>query len=455
LFANQVLPDVITSQLAINTQSGSAFVIILTGRISTPMKMTHPADSSLAPLIVFTRAGNEFTVECTTHDSNLDLYLARYQFLDQGESPVGSPIDVELTQPIAQRGVVRGQSFTIAQRFQGASSRPQINKVRVTLFDRETNVTTAPAILGATEPVLASVSAASFRPAALASESIVSGFGSNLAPGSQASAADPLPTTLAGVTVRVRDGAGTDRDAPLFFVSPGQINYQIPAGTMVGAATVTVFRENQTVAREAVQIAAASPGLFAANANGQGVAAAVALRIGMGGAQQYEPVSQYDAAQKRFITRPLDFGFEGDQLYLLLFGTGIRYPQDPNNVIVKFGSVESRAIYAGPQGGFVGLDQINVPVSRSLAGRGELDVILIVDGKTSNALKINFGGSPALASETEAGAFISPVEDARLQSIEHDSRPILLMPVLKISASDQSRQQGQSKTRHSDKAKEQ
>jgi uncharacterized protein (TIGR03437 family) len=455
LFANQVLPDVITSQLTINSQSGSVFVINLTGRISTPMKMTHPTDSSLEPLIVFTRAGNEFTVECTTHDSNLDLYLARYQFLDQGENPVGLPIDLELTQPIAQRGLVRGQSFTIVQRFEGASSRPQINKVRVTLFDRETNVTTAPAILGATEPALASVSAASFRSAALASESIVSGFGNNLAPGSQASAAEPLPTTLAGVRVRVRDGAGTDRDAPLFFVSPGQINYQIPAGTMVGAATVTVFRENQTVAREAVQIAAASPGLFAANANGQGVAAAVALRIGMGGALQYEAVSQYDAVQSRFITRPLDFGFEGDQLYLVLFGTGIRHQQDSSNVIVKFGSVESKAIYAGPQGGFVGLDQINVSVPRNLAGRGELDVVVIVDGRASNTVKINFGGSPSSALETGTGAFISADQDAQIRSSERDASPILLMPILRIPDSDQSRQESQSKTRQSNKAKEQ
>jgi uncharacterized protein (TIGR03437 family) len=289
----------------------------------------------------------------------------------------------------------------------------------------------------------------------LASESIVSGFGVNLASGSQASAAAPLPTSLRGVTVRVRDGAGTDRAAPLFFVSPGQINYQIPAGTMVGAATVTVVRENQTVAREAVQITNASPGLFAANANGQGVAAAVALRIGLGGAQQYEPVSQFDAAQGRFIARPLDFGSPGDQLYLLLFGTGIRYQHNPNNVIVKFGTVESRASYAGPQGSFVGLDQVNVLVPRSLAGRGELDVILIVDGKPSNAVKINFGGSPAVASETGAETPLPAGQGVRMQSVERDLRPILLMPVLKIPASDQPQQQSRSNTRQSNNAKEQ
>jgi len=40
----------------------------------------------------------------------------------------------------------------------------------------------------------------------------------------------PLPTTLAGTTVRVRDSAGVERLGPLFFVSAGQINYQLPPG---------------------------------------------------------------------------------------------------------------------------------------------------------------------------------------------------------------------------------
>lgn len=46
--------------------------------------------------------------------------------------------------------------------------------------------------------------------------------------------------------------------------------------------------------------------------------------------------------------------------------------------------------FAGAQGGFVGLDQLNLgPLPRSLAGRGEVDVVITVDGKVANTVKIN------------------------------------------------------------------
>jgi uncharacterized protein (TIGR03437 family) len=51
-----------------------------------------------------------------------------------------------------------------------------------------------------------------------------------------------VPTNLQGTSVKVTDKAGTERLAPLFFVSPNQINLQIPPGTAPGAATLTVTR---------------------------------------------------------------------------------------------------------------------------------------------------------------------------------------------------------------------
>ncbi|MGH9846919.1 MAG: hypothetical protein ACREEM_50115, partial [Blastocatellia bacterium] len=85
-----------------------------------------------------------------------------------------------------------------------------------------------------------SVSAASYSGAALANESIVSAFGSGLATATMAAPTIPLPTTLGNTTVKVRDGAGTERLSPLFFVSPTQVNYQIPPGTAIGSATITI-----------------------------------------------------------------------------------------------------------------------------------------------------------------------------------------------------------------------
>jgi hypothetical protein len=87
---------------------------------------------------------------------------------------------------------------------------------------------------------VASLSAASFSAGELASEVIAAAFGAGLAITTQAAATIPLPTSLAGTTVSVKDGAGVERFAPLFFVSPDQINYLIPEGTLPGTASVTV-----------------------------------------------------------------------------------------------------------------------------------------------------------------------------------------------------------------------
>ncbi len=436
LFANQVLPDLITSQLRITPSGGSPLAIDLTGIIATPVKLIHPMDSRLAPLILFSRSGDQFTIECSTHDSNLDLYLARYQFLDQNGRSIGSPVDVDLVQPIAQRSLVRGQSFSIVQTFNGASQQSGINKVQVTLFDRESVVTSSPATLGATQPTLASVSAASFSDSALASESIVSTFGGSLASGVQSASSTPLPTSLAGVRVDVRDGAGIERASRLFFVSPDQINFQIPTGTMVGAGTITVYKEDRVAARQAIQISNTSPGLFSANANGEGAAAAVALRIDGKGTQQYEPVAQFEQSQNRFVTRSLDPGIPGKRLFLALFGTGIRF-SNSSNVVVRIGGIDVPAIYAGAQGSFVGLDQINVPIPIGLAGRGEVDVAVIVDGKISNPVKVRFGGSSATAvsNRTEIGGH----DNGHRQPSIYRATTSVMLPTLKLTPQLQGR----------------
>jgi uncharacterized protein (TIGR03437 family) len=46
-------------------------------------------------------------------------------------------------------------------------------------------------------------------------------------------------------------------------------------------------------------------------------------------------------------------------------------------------------LFADPAPGFIGLDQVNLPIPRSLAGRGEVDVVVTVEGKVANTVKIN------------------------------------------------------------------
>ena len=189
--------------------------------------------------------------------------------------------------------------------------------------------------------------------------------------------------------VKVKDSAGTERLASLFFVSPGQVNYQVPPGTVAGTAGVTITSGDGSVAAGTVVIAAVAPGVFAANSNGQGVAAGLALRVKGDGSQSYEQIAQFDAAQKKFISLPIDLGPSNDQVFLVLFGTGIRFRSSLSAVSARLRSTEVQVLYAGAQGSFVGLDQINLPVPRSLIGRGEINVDLVVDGKKANTVRVN------------------------------------------------------------------
>ena len=86
---------------------------------------------------------------------------------------------------------------------------------------------------------------------------------------------------------------------------------------------------------------------------------------------------------------PIDLGPEDEQVFLLLFGTGFRGNSGLPAVSVMMGGVNAEVLFAGPQGGFVGLDQSNVRIPRNLAGRGEVDVEMTVDGKLANTVKVS------------------------------------------------------------------
>src|SRR5262249_35587930 len=136
-----------------------------------------------------------------------------------------------------------------------------------------------------------------------------------------------------------------------------------------------------------IRIGKIAPALFSANADGKGVAAALALRI-RGEQQSYEPVARFDTTLGKFVSTPIDLGVDGDQVFLLLFGSGIRGHSSLQNVSVKIGDVKLSPSYAGMQG-LPGLDQVNLPLPSSLAGLGEVDLTLTVDGQVANTLRIN------------------------------------------------------------------
>ena len=213
-------------------------------------------------------------------------------------------------------------------------------------------------------------------------------FGIGLAGETAEATEQPLPLNLAGAEVTVIDRLAAEHRAPLFFVSPSQINMFVPPETALGDAVIRVRRTAGADATLDVDVEPVAPGLFAVNANGEGVATALALTVKADGSRSTAPVFRLDPSRKRFVTAPIDLGGGGDQVFLLLFGTGIRGATTLPTVVVG-GEVVS-VLGAGPQGEFVGLDQVNAgPMPRRLAGRGEVDILMFVDGKQANLVTVN------------------------------------------------------------------
>ena len=260
------------------------------------------------------------------------------------------------------------------------------------------------------------VSAASYETGALAPGAIVAGFGGSLATRAEAATSQPLPTTLAGTTVTVRDSAAMERPAQLFFVSPNQVNYLIPPETATGVATVTVRSGDGATSNGAMQINAAAPAIFTANSSGQGAPAAILLRVKSNGDQITETVVQFDSTLGRFIPKPIDFGPEGERVFLILFFSGVNRAPDPNNdgnrnesVHLLIGGAESVPFYAGAQGSFAGLDQMNAELPRSLIGRGRLSLSINAPDSVSNIVEIEAGPPAGAAPPTVSGFSVSPV----------------------------------------------
>jgi len=75
--------------------------------------------------------------------------------------------------------------------------------------------------------------------------------------------------------------------------------------------------------------------------------------------------------------------------YLVLYGTGIRGTA-PTNESVQIGNVAAPVLYAGPQGAYPGLDQVNALLPSSLQGRGQLVVTVTVNGQATNMGELVF-----------------------------------------------------------------
>jgi uncharacterized protein (TIGR03437 family) len=235
-------------------------------------------------------------------------------------------------------------------------------------------------------PSAATVNAASFDASVISAGAIASLYGSDLSDCIAETPSANLPTMLAGVSVTVQSGVGAAETAPLFFVSPGQINFLVPAGLANGSATVTVLKNSVPVAASTIPIASVAPGIFSANASGKGVAAAYFATA----ADPEILAFTCGSTAGSCVSAPFDLSTAPGGAVLVLYGTGIRNNSGLSSVTVTIGGLRAPALYGGPQNQYPGLDQINVQVPAGLAGKGEVDVAVVVSGKAANTVRVAF-----------------------------------------------------------------
>ena len=235
------------------------------------------------------------------------------------------------------------------------------------------------------------VSGADFLTNPVAPVSTVSIFGANLSNGTGSASTLPLPTTLSTTTATIEDSSGNQQPLPFFFVSPGQINAAIPSGVSNGIALITFSNQGTVVGQSNVMVAAVAPALFTANDNGQGVPIGVVITDHADGSQTSSFLTE-GSTPGNYTAKPISLGASGDQSVLQVYGTGIRGVSSLANVTATIGTTNVPVLYAGPcdPAHFYGLDQVNLALPHSLAGAGQVNLVITVNGIAAPAVSLDF-----------------------------------------------------------------
>jgi uncharacterized protein (TIGR03437 family) len=230
------------------------------------------------------------------------------------------------------------------------------------------------------------VDGASFKPKApLAGGQLVSLFGSNLAVTREFATGLPLPTVLGGVTVRVNG-----IPAPLFFVSPEQINFVVPWELLTESqASVTVTVGGARSVAETVTLAPAAPGIFSTSQAGTGQGAVIiagtmsvaAPRGSIPGARPAMPgefASIFCSGLGMVTNRPAN----GEAASRDVLSTTLTVPS------VTIGGLPATVTFWGLAPSFVALYQVNAQVPANAPTGDAIPVVLSIGGVTSNTVTI-------------------------------------------------------------------
>jgi uncharacterized protein (TIGR03437 family) len=235
--------NAIVATLSVLFQSPASSPGALTVSTSSVAMSADPTESAAATVTVNVPAGQPWTVSMFPA-SQKSGWLVVFPLSGTG------PTVVNLV--AAAPGLANG-AYTTTLIFQSANTTPQFVNVPIAFT------------IGASSAVsIGGVANAASYLHSYAPGMALSVFGTNLAPSTQTAYALPLPLMLAGVSATVNGVP-----APLYFVSPLQLNIQIPYETATGTALLAVSNNGQ-VATYSFPVSASAPGLYTADQSGSG-----------------------------------------------------------------------------------------------------------------------------------------------------------------------------------------
>jgi uncharacterized protein (TIGR03437 family) len=249
------------------------------------------------------------------------------------------------------------------------------------------------------------VNAASYAPASSADYGgIVSIFGENLAASTASAQAVPLPTKLAGTSVTV-DGIL----APLFYVSPGQINFQYPSSVNTTAGSAPVIVVSTAAGSSDPYLTAPTPeesiGIFSTNSTGCGQGAV--LNVASDGTVSANSASN-SVSPGDYVSI---YGTGLEPYYTNLLQDGVPTPLDApprvqEGVAADFDFIlapYSLASWAGRAPGLIGVDQVNIQIPAG-AREGCAVPLRIVTSTVSQPVTISIhSGGGACSDPPSAG----------------------------------------------------
>jgi uncharacterized protein (TIGR03437 family) len=187
----------------------------------------------------------------------------------------------------------------------------------------------------------------------------------------------------ADLSIFIRDAVGATHRAEVAYAGFGQVNLLVPREAAPGPAELTLTNFAGSSNPLTVSIARIAPGLFSADGSGRGAPAGLATIVRPDLTRTEQALAECRAQTCPPVPIPAGLGV---QTFLSLYATGMR---EAASASVEIGGIRSQVQYAGPQGQFPGLDQINVVVPPELAGRGLVSIRLSVDGVFAPELTIS------------------------------------------------------------------